>query len=173
MLCSWYYIMVMELSGMQFGLKCEQALLYLGERSKPRENTRARGRSAPRSLCPLVRSAPRGSVLGSQQWLGKKKIGTLGTVDSVNLTKLKNPLACKIFDTMISLIPTYNSDEHITGVCLPNQICRYTRDTWCSRYTRYSRYSRYKGGELFGIHFTSYIKAYNTCFGDSEDTHQE
>ena len=172
MSCSWYYVMVMELSGMQFGLKCEQALLFGRAKQASRE------RASEGTLCPSLALPPR-SLCPSRlcAWflvvLREKKLGTLGTVDSVNLTKLKNPLACKIFDTMISLISTYNSDEHIAGVCLPNQICRYTRDTWCSRYTRYNRYRRYKGGELFGIHFTSYIKAYNTCFGDSEDTHQE
>jgi len=79
------------------------------------------------------------------------KLGTLGTAGSLNLTKLKNPLACELFDTMISLILTYNNDEHITGVYLPNQICRYTRDTWCSRYTRYSRYKVHVWHPLYFI----------------------
>ena len=114
MLCSWYYIMVMELSGMQFGLKCEQALLF-GRAKQASQERASEGTLCPSRLCAWFLVV-----------LRKKKLGTLGTVDSMNLTKLKNPLACKIFDTTFSLILTYNSAEHITGVCLPHQICRYT-----------------------------------------------
>lgn len=38
------------------------------------------------------------------------RLGTLlATASSLNLTKLKTSLACKIFDTMIAPILTYNS----------------------------------------------------------------
>ena len=47
------------------------------------------------------------------------KLGTLATAGSLNLTKLKKSLACKIFDTMIAPFQTYNSQ--IWGG-IPNQI---------------------------------------------------
>ena len=107
-------------------------------------------------------------VLRKATFLGK--LGTLGTAGSLNLTKLKNPLACKIFDTTISLILTYNSDEHITGVCVCQTRFAGTLGTLGAACTLGIADTKYKGGGLFAIRFTSYIKAYNTC--DSEDTHQ-
>ena len=35
------------------------------------------------------------------------KLGTLATAGSLNLTKLKTSLTCKIFDTMMAPILTY------------------------------------------------------------------
>ena len=69
-----------------------------------------------------TRMSSSGNFSVSREHLKEKALHALFSLRwHTNLSKLKAALACKIFDTMISPILTYNLKF---GVCMPNQILR-------------------------------------------------
>ena len=69
-----------------------------------------------------TRMSSSGNFSVSREHLKEKALHALFSLRRhTNLSKLKAALACKIFDTMISPILTYNLKF---GVCMPNQILR-------------------------------------------------